>query len=173
MRAQSSLHGHWPRGKTALKAWSETIPGMGVGGRLPRGAGFAKGIFHNQQEFSGDVVKGVRGSFSPTQGFPRAGSISREEPGRPWEPRSPGTVAENLSHEPITVNSKAYQILGQDTCFPQNSKCSRTQPHTSSGPADIGAWGGKTGFIYSGGGCLKAAAKDYCCLLYERWLRVC
>lgn len=143
------------------------------GGGLPRGAGFAKGIFHNQQEFSGDVVKGVRGSFSPTQGFPRAGSISREEPGRPWEPRSPGTVAENLSHEPITVNSKAYQILGQDTCFPQNSKCSRTQPHTSSGPADIGAWGGKTGFIYSGGGCLEAAAKDYCCLLYERWLRVC
>lgn len=65
MRAQSSPHGHWPHGKTALKAWSETIPGMGGGG-LPQGAGFAKGIFHNQQEFSGDVVKGVRGSFSPT-----------------------------------------------------------------------------------------------------------
>lgn len=140
MKAQSSPHVHRPRGQTALKARSETIPGMGAGGGLPRGPGLLRGFFTtSKNESSGDVVEDVRASFSPTQGFPQAGSMSREEPGRPWESRSPGTSAENPSHEPITGNSKACQILGQDTHFPQNSKRSRAQPHASSGPADNGA----------------------------------
>lgn len=56
----------------ALAPWQDSPEGLvrnnpwNGGRRAARGAGFAKGIFHNQQEFSGDVVKGVRGSFSPT-----------------------------------------------------------------------------------------------------------